>query len=239
MTTDFLSGGPWTGAEHRFWSGGSMNGIDLPGLVRVRISRGNTWDRKIAKGAHGETQTFNGRKAADVDITIRVWTAEDWTRLETEILPLLEPQTGKETPKPLDLVHPVASARGVKAVLVDSVAGPDPNDNGIYEVQIKAFEYAPVSTSNATGTAKGKPGQTPCQQALAEYNAEIAKMNALQIQLAAKFGTPEAEQVTRDLQAATDRSTYLSDLMRENGCSNEQPPSSESAAGAAAGGGQG
>lgn len=240
--SEFLSGGPWTGPEHRFWSGGSVNGVDLPGLVRVRISRGNTWDRKIAKGAHGETQTFNGRKAADVDITIRVWTAEDWTRLETEILPLLEPQVGKETPKPLDLVHPVASSRGVKAILVDSVAGPDPNDNGIYEVQIKAFEYAPVNKSNGTGTAKGKPGQTPCQQALAEYNAEVSKATALANQFAAKaadvawLASPEAEQAARDLQVANDRATYLSDLMRENGCTNEQPPSSEAAAGAAGGG---
>lgn len=239
MAGELISGGPWTGDEHRFWSGGTISGVDLPGLVQVKVSRANTWDRKIAKGAHGETQTFNGRKAADIDITIRVWTQEQWDSLQSEIIPMLEPQTGKETPKPLDLVHPGAAARNVKAILIDSVAGPDPKDSGIYEMAIRAFEYAPVNKSNASGTAKGNPAQTPCQQARAEYNNEIAIMNALQIKIAGAFGTPEVEQLTRDLQAATDRATYLSDLMRENGCDNEKPPSADSAAGGAAGGGAG
>jgi hypothetical protein len=226
--SEFLSGGPWTGAEHRFWSGGSVNGIDLPGLVRVRISRANNWDRKIAKGAHGETQTFNGRKAADVDITIRVWTAEDWTRLESEILPLLEPQTGKETPKPLDLVHPVASSRDVKAILVDSVAGPDPNDNGIYEVQIKAFEYAPVNKSNATGTAKGAPAGSPCAKLASLYSIACTDWGNANSKTVRPDGSIDLEQQYLATQAQA-RMLDLSKLMTENKCADEKPPSADAA----------
>jgi hypothetical protein len=175
--SEIISAGPWSGPESRFWSGGTLNGVELPGIVRVRVSRANNWDRKTAKGSHGETQTFNGKKAADIDITIRVWTEDQWNVLATEILPLLEPQAGKETPKPLDIIHPTAVTRNVKALLVDSVAGPDIQD-GYGEVQIKAFEYLAPSTNNATGTAQGSPPADPCAAAIADYKVACDKWAA-------------------------------------------------------------
>jgi hypothetical protein len=231
MAGEILSAGPWAGAESRFWSGGSLNGVDLPGVVRVRISRANNWDRKTAKGSHGETQTFNGKKAADVDITIRVWTEEDWLRLSTEILPLIEPQAGKETPKPLDLIHPVAVSRNVKAILVDSVAGPDANDSGIYEVQIKAFEYLAPSQKNANGTAKGSPPADPCAAAIEAYKyacAEFATASEIVNQAVTSGDATAQQQATENLIQKQNNMFTTAEQVKALNC-GDRPPSSDTA----------
>lgn len=217
---------PWYTSD---WDTAVIEGVVTPGLVHITVSRGPKWDRKVAKGQTSEKQTFTGYPSANLKIRFRLWTEQQVADFEARILPLLEPTPSKEAPKGLSIVHPVTAARKVAAFLVDDdgLEGPTLNDDATFvEYTAKCFEYQKPAPAPA---GPGKPGLSPCQQAKAEYDHWIATANALTVKIAAAFGTPEVEQLTRDLQAANDRAQYMAELMQQNGC-NEQSPASQAAA---------
>ncbi len=240
MAPTFIEPPPWWTAD---WDTGLFDDVAVPGLIHIEVDRGPKWDRKPVKGQTGETQTFGGWNNADLKIRMRTWTAAQHEQMLATIVPILEPDPGKDAPKEIKVDHPVTSARKIESFRVNKLKGPTANfKDGYTEWEVDAFQA--IKKAPAPPGPPGQPGQTPCQQAKAEYdywtnqaNALSAHLADLQIQLASNFGTPAAtetgnaiEQATRDLQAAQDRAQYMADLMRENGC-NEQSPASEAAAG--------
>lgn len=135
------------------WDTLTLNGRPWPGVARVKVKRGRKWDRKEAGGANGETQTFKGVKAADVDITLRVH-RNDWDAVQVE-LEYIEPFVGKGKVDPVSIGHAVASVRKVADIQLEEIEGPDNGDDGVATFQIKAFEFTKTNKANGSGTAKG------------------------------------------------------------------------------------
>lgn len=136
-----------------------------PGLATVKIKGGQKIDRKSAKGSHGETITYQGRKASDIDITIRIWqsTPDEFSWLQ-EMIALIEPIPGKKDPTPFDIYHPVCAIRHVTSVAIEEIDGPDwDGEKGFMTISIKAIEYVPPPPQPATVTPKGAVGTTQWQ----------------------------------------------------------------------------
>lgn len=202
------------------WETLEANGQVLPGVVRARVKRGRKWDRKDQAGAHGETQTFKGVKAADVDLTWR-FVAADWPRVQ-ELLELFDPPAEKDTPKPIDVMSATLVARRVSHIQSEDVDGPDETSDGIFEIKIKGFEFfEKPSTKNGSGTAKGP--LTPCQDLRARVAALQARIVALQ-NYAPASATEFAEQQSQ-LFANIGSVRALQTEMYIRGCGKEVPAS--------------
>lgn len=152
------------------WDRATFNDIESPGLAHVTISRSNKWDTKKAQGSHGGERDFKGADLASVKIQIRLWTADDYVAFCENILPLLEPKVGKEKPKAVLLGHATAWARNLRAVTVDSVSGPDAENEGIVTFDIDCTEHREPDKSNATGKATAGSGKSSgkCPELIAQ-----------------------------------------------------------------------
>jgi hypothetical protein len=165
MPADIPTGGgpsvPWPHDDPSSWDTLYLGG-QWPGLAVVKVKGGQKIDRKKGAGAHGETITFQGKKAADVDIVVRVWqaTPDQWSWMQAMIA-LIEPIAGKADPTPYDIAHPATSVRHISSVAVEDIEGPDWDAaTGFMSVHIKAIEYLPPPKANATATPTGS---TPSQ----------------------------------------------------------------------------
>jgi hypothetical protein len=229
---EHLENPPWFTED---WDTGVIQGELVPGAMHVKISGGPKWDRKVAKGTVGEKQQFTGKGAKNLTIRFRVWTESQHNEFKARILPLLDPPAAKEAPKACTLEHPVAEARQVRAFQVDEdgLEGPTLNDEATYaEYTCKAFEYVEPAPAPKGG---GKPGQTPCQQARADYEAwchEWAQQNELVATLITQ-GMPQADVDAANAQAinAQNKMIEAAQRLESLNCSAEQSPSSEAAAG--------
>jgi len=220
----FIELPPWHTAD---WDTAFFDTVAVPGLVHVSAKRGPKWDRKPVAGQTGESQTFKGWNNAALTIKIRTWTTSQYEAFLATILPIIEPEPGKEAPKEIGIEHPVAAARKVTSFKINEVDGPEANaKDGYVEWTIDAFQ-ALKKVPQQGGT--GKPGMTPCQQC----KAELDRLNAELTAIASKIGTgataEENEQYQRDFQAANDRCVYQAQMLGDNGC-NEQSPGSQAQA---------
>ncbi len=194
------------------WNELRLQDITLPGVSTVRITRKQTISREKGNGTTGETLKFQGSKLADVIITVRVHTAEQLAEL-VEVLPELEPTTAKQAAVPFDIFHPKATLRGVKSIVIESIAGPDPVGNGgVYELTIQAIEYKKPEPKPVS-TAKGGNGPLTHCQALAKQLAVAQKLMST---------AATAEEMT----AANLLLTDVAIQMQAAGC-GETPPSAE------------
>jgi hypothetical protein len=235
---------PWHTSD---WDTGVFDDQVVPGLIHVEIDRGPKWDRKPVKGQTGETQTFGGWNNADMKIRVRTWTTSQYEDFLARIVPILEPDPGKDAPKEIRIGHPTASARKVESFRVAKLKGPIANfKDGYTEWDIDAFQA--IKKAPAPKGPPGQPGATPCQKLRKEYEfwqQKCATLNAymgqLQVQIATIFGDPMRASELANLTAALDGATaelaladnsmrLASQQMAELGC-GEQSPSSQAAAG--------
>lgn len=164
------------------WDRATFNEVESPGLASVSVSRANKWDTKKAQGSHGAERNFKGADLASVKIKIRLWTADDYVAFNEDILPLLEPDPGKEKPSGVAIGHAVAWARNLRAITVDSVTGPESDPAGFVEYDIDATEYREPEKKNATGKATGAGKSSYCDQIRAQldlYYADLAVQKSL------------------------------------------------------------
>lgn len=208
------------------WDEATLDGKLIPGLVKVEPKRGAKYDEKEAPGQSGAKVTFKGFQSAKLKIVIRIWTPEQEAAFDADILPLIDPLPGKESPKGYPFIHPGAAKRKIDGILVEDVDGPKLSDDGQFqEWTVEAFEYRKPAPQQGT---PGKPGLTACQQAKLIYDQKFAEYNAAQVALSS--GQVDPTTGAQRLQAASDALQYQADLMRENGC-NEASGGSDAAAG--------
>jgi hypothetical protein len=194
------------------WSRLKLGGKDIPGFAIVRVRRANKWDRKEPKGEHGEEQEYNGARAADVDIEIRLRNSAEYAEFAT-LLPDFEPDPGKKEQKPHEIVHPATRVRNVRSICIDNIDGPDV-DGQDNVFQLACFEHRPRSNKNAKGTAKGGGVvSAECQEALRNHENLLTKW--------ATASTP-AEQLTYDLLLDTNYQVLIG-----LGCEQHAPPAGE------------
>lgn len=150
--------------DHEIWDTLYLAGVPFPGLAMVKVKGvGQNVDRKKGTGTDGETHTFQGSKAPDIDITVRFWTRKHWIEIQ-RLLPLIRPVPGKRTPTPLDAQHPTLSLWSVPGITILEFDGPDEDsEKGVKVLHIKAVEFRKPPENkkkSATSTADKSNGNT-------------------------------------------------------------------------------
>lgn len=138
------------------WDTCVLGGNALPGIAKVKLSKGKKLDVKQSPGTHGATITDQGYKPASVTVSLQFWTSDHWNSVQA-ILPTLEPPPGKSNATPFDIMHPVAAIRNVKSVLIEDIDGPEETSTrGLYQIVFKCVQFFPSSTNmgSATNTPK-------------------------------------------------------------------------------------
>jgi hypothetical protein len=137
-----------------------LGGQRIPGVVTVKVSRKVKIDKKSPKGKNKAVITKQGVEAAEVDITIRLLSPEDFEEMKA-LMPLLEPVADKKitgNDDALDIAHWATWMRNVEAIIIEDTDGPELKD-GIFELHIKAVEFErPKTASGTTGTGTGTGG---------------------------------------------------------------------------------
>lgn len=133
-----------------------LGGQRIPGVVTVKVSRKVKIDKKSPKGKNKAVITKQGVEAAEVDITIRLLSPEDFEEMKA-LMPLLEPVADKKTTgndDALDIAHWATWMRNVEAIIIEDTDGPELKD-GIFELHIKAVEFERPKTASGSGLAGG------------------------------------------------------------------------------------
>ena len=207
-TTSKLIAGPWS-ENADDWDTVVIDGEPWPGIAKVRVTRSVKVDRKPRKGSTGETQTFNGVNNAEIEISVSVYSSEDYARIQNDLLPSIEPNPETEELVAHDIGHPVCEFRKVSAFTVLGVEGPKPGSDGAWVITIKAVEHRPpkeVVPTDAAGTGSS------CAMLLAQRDSWIAK-------LATTDGSDFGE-INQNI-------TKYTDLMIANGCFSEEETSGQ------------
>jgi len=224
----FIELPPWHTAD---WDTAFFDTIAVPGLVHISAKRGPKWDRKPVAGQTGESQTFKGWNNADLTIKIRTWTTSQHETFLSTILPIIEPEPGKEAPKEIGVEHPVAAARKVSSFKINDVDGPEANaKDGYIEWTIDAFQ-ALKKVPQQGGT--GKPNASSCQELKAAYDQSVAILNIAIVEynnlLLNLAPADQIEQSNARMIQAQNDVTYCSSQMELQKC-NEQSPGSQASA---------
>ena len=135
-----------------------LNGLALPGISKVEVSGSRKLDVKKSAGRHFAVVTDNGYKPIDVTITTQIWTPQQWQLWQLNILPMIEPlpnDTYKNKTNSFTIVNPIAQARGVQAICIETLTGPHPGHLAqLREMKIKALQWDKAFQASATNTVK-------------------------------------------------------------------------------------
>ena len=154
-----MTGIPYWFDAPTVWDTVVLGGVSMPGVAEVEVDRELEIDEKKPKGTHKATPTVQGVKSATVKIHITINTSDEWTALQAAIV-TLEPKagTGKNSGVPVDIAHPVTSARGITSILIKKLTGPKKAADGkaLCTLEIDAMEFTPPA--KVTGTGVGGAG---------------------------------------------------------------------------------
>jgi hypothetical protein len=137
------------------WDTASLGGVVLPGLARIDgLELASKWDVKEAPGTDGATETYQGYTPSAFQLVLRIWDPDQWSTFLT-LAKRFRPKPGKESPQPLDVVHPDLSVWGISKCVIRKIK-PKKGD-GIYEVSFDLLEWFPqpkkTVTANATASS--------------------------------------------------------------------------------------
>jgi hypothetical protein len=214
------------------WDTVYFDKVEVPGLCDVSAKRGPKWERKPVAGQTGETQSFKGWNNASFTITLRTWTDDQYQRMLTEILPIIEPEPGKEAPKEIGIEHPVCAARKIESFKINDIEGPTADADGC-EWKIDAFQAIKKVPQQGGG---GKPNCSNCQELKAAYDQSVAILQIAQVEynnlLANLAPADQIEASNARLALAINDVTYCSNQMAEQKCNEQSPGSQASSEGA-------
>lgn len=209
--TNELIFGPWS-EEALVFDTLFIDGEEWPGIAAIkRLKRTNKWDRKIAKGEHGETQTFGGSKNADFEIQIRIGSSAEFVALRDDFLPKIEPEPGKKSgADPHSIGNPVTDFRKITDFIVLDIDGPAPAGENMWAVTISCAEHRKPEPKGATGTATG--GNSKCKALEQQRAFWTSKLSDPDPVVLANAGSQLAVTVQ---------------LMKAHGCFNGKAPEAE------------
>jgi hypothetical protein len=136
-----------------------LNGTRVPGKSMVKVNPKHVIDCKKSTSQDGGPTITRGHEAARVDITITVWTPEQWKWLQVLMDSLWrkpgQPLRVKGETKAIMISHPKCAMWGVTSVLIESPSGPDDGpEKGSMVVSLKCIQYiAPPKQKKASVVA--------------------------------------------------------------------------------------
>jgi hypothetical protein len=129
----------WTD-DPESWDTVVLGGATLPGIAEVHFDKSRDVDKKKSKGNDGITLTDNGADAAEGEITLTIWTAEQWRDWQ-RIKPKLDPQKAGGIKSPLTIIHPMAASAGVDTVYVEKLSETHPRKGGAQRITMSVVQW--------------------------------------------------------------------------------------------------
>lgn len=153
------------------WDLVKLQGLRLPGICDLQIP---DFDRRVqnkkANGADGSTPTMRGLDDAKIEITVKVWTKDQFD-LMNRILPVIFPLPGANPTKlnAMDVAHPNTTALQIKSLVIRGITGwlPGPERSSKI-IRLKCEQYTKANpkkkaTKTVTGPAATTQNFTPAE----------------------------------------------------------------------------
>jgi len=143
---NFSRSTPFWGDDPDAWDQVVIANVGLPGLAEVEGDVELRVDLKEAPGNKGARHTLLGWKPAEVNITLRIWTAAQWS-LWLTLAKQLRPNTGRggsNNPAPVEIYHPALEALDIRKVTIVKLGFPKPvggPGTGERTISLKALEF--------------------------------------------------------------------------------------------------
>ncbi|MGZ3454446.1 MAG: hypothetical protein ACXWUG_20255 [Polyangiales bacterium] len=142
---------PFWNDDPESWDTAVVGGVQLPGLARIDgLELASKWDVKEAPGTDGATETYQGYTPSSFTLLLRMWERDQWTAW-LGLVPKFRPRPGKESPDPVEVVHPELAAWGIARAIIRKLK-PKKSDD-VYEVSFDMLEYFPQPKKSVTSTA--------------------------------------------------------------------------------------
>jgi hypothetical protein len=159
-----------SGRDHMasHWDYVKIDGIKTPGRATVKCSPQTSLDKQKVAGRDGATVVSRGKKPANMEIVITVWTQPQWSLL-LQLLEYINARPGKRAPvdrqsrvvsgdksqASLLVEHPALSVIGVGSMVVEGIEAPVLPGDGTLTISIKGIQHIPPSKKDATKKIKG------------------------------------------------------------------------------------
>jgi hypothetical protein len=144
---------PFWNDDPESWDSAVLGGVSLPGLARIDgLELASKWDVKEAPGTDGARETYQGYTPAAFQLVLRMWDGAQWEEW-LKLAPQFRPKPGKNSPDPIDVVHPELSVWGITRVILRKLKPKKIPD--FYEVSFDLLEHFPQPKAAATSTANG------------------------------------------------------------------------------------
>jgi hypothetical protein len=154
-------------------------GVPSPGrasVTGVRIPY--HWDITQGYGLSGAITIFRGRGVSKFTVTITMFEDEHFVQWPI-FKAVLQPPT-KLKPLAFDMIHPVLSSAGIKAVQIEELGEPERQSNGMWIATLKFLEYRPPLPAlvNPKGSVPGVKANPipPKTAAELDIDAQLARL---------------------------------------------------------------
>lgn len=152
-------------------------GKRTPGIAEIHgASSPRKWDERRGYGLSGATVVFRGVGLAKPVLTLRLYSAQDWSDWH-EFAPTVQRPPFGTRPRALEIWHPVLEDLGVSSVVVEDVSQPEQTADGEWTITIKLIEFRrPVFTLARPEASQNRPID-PVDQQIIFNSAHIAVLN--------------------------------------------------------------
>lgn len=147
---------PWPHDVPDAWDVLTTNGKTMPGVASAKVTGARDIDKPKVPQQNGSNVILKGRKNKDVSLTLKCMRSADWQAFQEHVA-MYEPNDKKDQSAALDVQFAYLAARGISAIVVTSLEGPDWDPKGAMTYQVKACEFTrpkPVAKGSASGKAK-------------------------------------------------------------------------------------
>lgn len=144
------------------WDVVFIGGDPLPGICEVKGIAQLEVDKKKAKGANGSTITVSGYQPGPFEVSVTVWTSDQWDFLQAWIdkfwieQQAARPLKTKIPPVAFDIDHPGCALLGIRTCVIEGISMPEAGSaEGTKTVKIKLYDGRVNEKKTVTKTAKG------------------------------------------------------------------------------------
>jgi hypothetical protein len=144
------------------WDVVFIGGDPLPGICEVKGIAQLEVDKKKAKGTNGSTITVSGYQPGPFEVSVTVWTSDQWDFLQAWIdkfwieQQAVRPSKTTVPPVAFDIDHPGCALLGIRTCVIEGISMPEAGSSeGTKVVRIKLYDGRVNEKKTVTKTAKG------------------------------------------------------------------------------------
>ncbi len=166
---------PLTDPVDKFLLGGHMT----PGIADVvGANSPRNWEERAGYGWSGAWLIYRGVGLSHFSIVFTLYTDADWLDWYAFQPLVTKPPYGKR-PRALDIVHPLTSALGIRAVVVEDALAPEQSEPGVWVATLKVIEWRHPKYSLAKPEGSQAAPVDPIDQEILDNKDIIGELGAL------------------------------------------------------------